>query len=255
MKCILILGLLAVVIQKSYSQHDYITYVEENKYWFYGTSNGADANPQQISAYVIYFKKDTTISNVKYKKVFRAHLKGSHPCQFPPCFQPNIPFELELPSTIGFIREDIPQKKVYYLPIFADTADCTYGENELYNFNLALGDSISACTKNKIGVQGWQNNYGKIDSIFDEITFNKLRTTMTFKAPFLFLEQSMIALKTYYIVEGVGLTAYDLLNFDYNTFGVGLCEGSYNDCNFISSIPSTKEDNKIFFTPTQHQII
>src|SRR5690606_7937594 len=124
MKHLLFTVIFILNITHSFAQQDYIPFVKPDKYWFYMTSNGADANPPNVAAYAIWFQGDTIITNENYLKVYSSYLKGTHPCQFPPCFTPNIPYEFTGKNLIGFVTEDTINKLVYFLPKLPASGEC-----------------------------------------------------------------------------------------------------------------------------------
>jgi hypothetical protein len=208
----------------------YIPYVQEGKFWFYNTHSRADANPGSIGSFVHFFKGDTTINQKQYKRLYQSSLKGTHNCQFPPCFTPNIPYETELPIEIGYGREDIINKKVYFLSKEGTSESCSNSEYELYDFDIQVGDSISECHRKQIHPSNFQN-IGKIDSIKTELVYGRERIVHYFQGvfnvglPFLFPMR---------LIEGVGFDYYDPIHYTQNTFYTSFCEGTLEECNFLN---------------------
>lgn len=224
----------------------YIPYVQEGKFWFYTTHSGADANPSSIGVFVHFFKGDTIIDQRLYKRLYQASLKGTHHCQFPPCFTPNIPYETELPVEIGYGREDINFKKVYYLPKDASSESCSNAEYELYDFDIPLGDSLSDCHRRNIYPSDF-HSIGKIDSIKIEFIYGCERCIRYFKGV------NQIGLPYTFpmmLIEGVGFDYYDPINYTQNTFYASYCEGTLEQCNFLNSINHTKFTSDIFIFPS-----
>jgi len=217
------------------SQSDYIPYVKENKFWFYITNDGNDDNPAAIGGYAIYFEGDTIISNEKYLKVIQSRLAGTHPCQFPPCFVPNSPYEFLESELIGYVSEDTMQKKVHYLPQKLSNEICEDSIIEIYDFSLEAGDSIPACNIHHISMF-WPNpeGWGIVYSIKTEYAYQKERKVLTFLAPLTF--SGMPFLGEVNIFEGVGMNYYNPFLYTENTILHDFCEGSLTDCNILSNI-------------------
>jgi hypothetical protein len=250
-RTIIILWLLWGLCQKITCQ-SYIPYVEENKYWFYTTHSGADANPGNVNAFVHFFKSDTIIGQTTYKRLYRASLKGSHSCQFPPCFTPNSPYETESPIEIGYGREDINNKKVFYIPKYATSESCSTVEYELYNFGLAVNDSISDCHRKQIHPSDYPS-IGKIDSIKTEFIYGRERIIHYFNGVYNIGLPYKFPMR---LIEGVGFDYYDPIHYTPNTFYTTYCESTLEQCNFLNSINHTKftSDISIFPSPSNNKI-
>jgi hypothetical protein len=89
---------------------------------------------------------DSVINNISYKKVFRLSINDG---------APNSLIEIESKSLVGFVREDLSDKKVYCL-IFNELPQITFseqtclseisnGEFLLYDFDLIVGDTLNTC--------------------------------------------------------------------------------------------------------------
>ncbi len=224
----------------------YIPYVQEGKFWLYNTHSGADANPSSIGVFVHFFKGDTIIDQRLYKKLYQASLMGTHNCQFPTCFTPNIPYETESPVEIGYGREDIHNKKVYYLPKDATSESCSNVEYELYDFEIPVGDSLSDCHRRNIHPSDFQS-IGKIDSINTEFVYGRERTVHYFTGVYNIGLPYTFPMR---LIEGVGFDYYEPINYTQNTFYASFCEGSLEQCNFLNSVYNNKFSSNISIFPS-----
>lgn len=221
--------------------NDYIPFVAPDKYWFYSVGDGGDI-PKSLFAYVIWTGSDTIINGQSYTRLNQSSLKGSHPCQFGPCFTPNLPYEFAGRSTIAFLRDDVPNRKVYILPTNESNFFCENTEHVLYDFNLSVGDSLSSCLK-KVIAPSWWNQKNPIGTILLKETkelFEKERATWTYNAVYqagLMFETEM------QLIEGIGIENYNGFYKSENTFLFNFCEGSLNKCNILSNINQISLDD------------
>lgn len=218
--------------QLTFSQLGYEPFSKSDKFWFYNILNSDDTNPAIVGAFVVWTKGDTIINNQPYIKVFVSGLSGSHPCQFPPCFVPDIPYVLGSGGLIGFIRDDTVSRKVFYKKINLDWNDCVDEEIELYDFSETV-DSIPNCLRSKILNYWGEQDFGIIDSITLSEVFNKERKIFHFQAPYLFSGSAY--LKDMQIIEGIGSTFYNQFTQFENTHFTGFCEGTPGYCNIITA--------------------
>ncbi len=218
------------------------------------TSNGAEANPPNVAAYAIWFQGDTIITNENYLKVYKSYLKGTHPCQFPPCFTPNIPYEFTGKDLIGFVTEDTISKLVYYLPKLLSSGECIDTQFELYNFNLNIGDSISSCHLDQMS-KNWSGSedYGAIETSDFEFLFGQNRKVMTFHAPH--SNAGLPHLSPMQLIEGIGMTYYDPFSYTPYTTFFDFCESQDNQCAILSNILEVQNnDITIYPNPTNGTI-
>ncbi len=240
------------IFQTAIATGQYLSLVEESKYWIYVQNYGQDS-PQIASGFLIKFEGDTIIDNIVYKKVIRQDLSGTHPCPPAnrPCFELDVPYKTLSYSIIGFAREVLNDKKIYFLP--AEHNFCSQSEHLIFDFSLAIGDTLGNCQREALG--GYPE-FGIIENISTELVFNKYRNT----------------LKTVGFVTYIGLPYYDTIQiyegFGYSYFGLfhepnnlsGLydfCEGTLEHCNIISSVAdlnATEETLVISPNPCHDQI-
>jgi hypothetical protein len=244
MKPLSIILLLFTLSYLTKAQNGYIPYVTSDKYWFY---DNYDADrPIKNSGYSIWFKGDTTIAAKNYMKVFHSDLKGSHPCPLPPCFSPNVPYEFLGKKLIGYVREDVLLKKVYYLPESESNASCSTSEYIIFDFGLKIGDKIPDCLQSHIvRIMKDKENVGSVVASENVLKYGKLRQTQTLVTPIAY--PGLAYLGQIQLIEGIGITYYD--PFPYNGYPVfsNFCEGSLSNCNIITS---AYEINKIDFQIT-----
>jgi hypothetical protein len=131
---VLLLSLLSINLSGQY-----IPIVKEGKYWIYQNCFDED-HPVPVSGHAITFQGDTIVNSVSYKKIYRYSLKGSHPCQFPPCFEFELPYQSEGKGLLALIREDTLQKMIFILPFGSGDIFCEPTEYLLFDFSLAVGD-------------------------------------------------------------------------------------------------------------------
>lgn len=212
------------------AQNEYIPFAKSNKFWFYTILNSDDTNPASVGAFVVWIKGDTIIKNQNYVKVYSSGLSGSHPCQFPPCFVPDVPYSMGPGSLIGFVRDDTLSRKVYYKKINLEWNDCAEEETELYNFSETV-DSIPACLKSKILSYWGGEEFGSIDSIRETEEYHRERKILHFKAPYLF--NGLPFISEMQIIEGIGSTFYNPFTQFENIHFAGFCEGNFEDCKVL----------------------
>ncbi|MEO7174692.1 MAG: T9SS type A sorting domain-containing protein [Saprospiraceae bacterium] len=222
------------------SQAQYIPMVEENKYWIYQSYYSNESN-NIASGYSIKFKGDTTVNSISYKKVIKQGLSGTHPCPpgNMPCFVFDIPFKTFSNELIGFVREEIADRKTYFRPIAGQY--CAEDEYLLFDFSLDQGDTLDAC---KIEALGGHNTFGIIDSITSEFLFDKNRSVQNTTGAVTYIGDPPIwAVK---IIEGVGFENFGLFHMQGNLDVLyQLCEATMGQCNILSSnstsLPANEE--------------
>jgi hypothetical protein len=114
----------------TYGQNSiYHPFPDSNACWNYGYYPGQCQFGDSQEFYSIMFTGDTSINNQNYHKLNTPfvlfYTSGT-------CTQDNIP------GYKGAIRQEIPNKKVYYIPPMSST------EYLLYDFNLDIGDTVSS---------------------------------------------------------------------------------------------------------------
>jgi len=227
----------------------YIPIVEEGKYWIYLYHFDSD-HPVPVSGYAITFEGDTIINSLSYKKVYLYGLAGEHNCQFPPCFQFDIPYQLTGKELVSFIREDTVNKRVFNLPILNYDIFCDANEYLMFDFSLGIGDTLNSCIYEFIGGDlNEQPPFGIVDSIKTTEKFGKNRTTIftTGYPSWAYLPVHGEVL----ILEGVGHENYGIFH-EPLSFLVDFCEGGMEACGILSSYSSieNKKEVKIFPNPT-----
>ncbi len=234
MKTLYIIFFFQLILLNSYSQSTYLPLVEEHKYWIMKTFNDHEPAPQAIGGFLYAFEGDTIINEVKYKKLFKYNLAGTHPCQFPPCFDFESPYRTLDKNLFAFFREDTSNRKVYYFPYRKNISGsdiCNSNECLIYDFSLNKGDKLNNYLVDiTIGTDTILEN--TIDSIFygfcgkDQLKTNRRVMSYYGKYPFLHCE----------IYEGLGYFESGL--FVKSLIGdllYSYCEGSLTECNIITA--------------------
>lgn len=213
---------------------DYIPLIAKNKYWFYKVHNGADANPPFIGEYVLYLGADTSINNTNYSRLLKSHLKGSNPCQFGPCFVPYIPYQLADTITQGYLREDLADRKVYFLPANNNSNYCSQDEYLVYDFNLALNDSLPSCLTHIVTADLVIDSIKKaiINKVEVKSEYNADRVVWHFNGVY---QVGLNFTNEMKLIEGVGIDFYNGFYNSPNTLFNNFCEGSLNECNILSN--------------------
>lgn len=244
-KIFLILMLTVFNMGSTFGQ--YIPMVNENKFWIYKNYYSND-KPNLTSGYLINFEGDTTIQNVPYNKVWHQELSGTHSCPplQTPCFVFDQPYHIVDKFLIGFIREDINEKKVYYKP--KTGTYCNEEEYVLFDFSLEQHDTLDDCKKAALGSQ---MDFGVIDSISYQLIYGEYRKifhTFGFVTYIGLPYEGQVN-----IIEGVGFDRYGLFHGYNNLFElVDYCEGSLNDCNIISKSTELLDEAIVFYpNPTE----
>ncbi len=244
-----------LILTTCYSQSTYLPLVEENKYWIMKTFNDHEPAPQAVGGFLYAFEGDTILNEVKYKKLFKYNLAGTHPCQFPPCFEFEFPYRTLDKTLFGFIREDTSTKKVYYFPYKKNISGsniCNSNECLIYDFSLNKGDTLNNYLVDiTIGTDTILKN--TVDSIFygfsgeDQLKTN--RRIMSYYGKYPFSQCN--------IYEGLGY--YESGLFVKSLIGdllYSYCEGSLTECNIITSNYNLDVENsiKVYPNPTNEFI-
>ncbi|HQX44706.1 MAG: T9SS type A sorting domain-containing protein [Saprospiraceae bacterium] len=217
----------------SIAQHSYIPFVKANKFWFYTVINDHEPAAQSENAYALWTKGDTIIAGKDYTKIYKSFLEGTHPCQFPPCFSPIMPYKFLDTLRIGYLREDTLQKLVFYLPEIQTPFECANQEQEIFNFNMQIDDTISNCFRTQLGGEGhWAYPYGAIDTVEEMFLYGKTRTVLSFMV---LGNQGLIGHFPSLLIEGIGMNYYDAIHFNYYHVFRDFCEGDLFQCHISSS--------------------
>ena len=231
-------------------QGQYIPLVEEGKFWIYNIQAISDF-PSSESGHAITFLGDTTINFVTYKKVYRLDLKGQNSCPPPslPCWDYDYPYQTETKTLISFIREDIPNKKIYNLPVLVGI--CSDEEHLIFDFSLAINDTINTCIydfigANQIGADSW----GIVDSIKMVEKYEKERNTIySFGVAYW---HGLPIVDRVRISQGFGLEYYGLFH-EPLTLLHDFCEGEIERCDLIllNSLVDRKRNINVFPNPSK----
>ncbi len=224
----------------------YIPIVEEGKYWIYLNHWDSD-HPVAVSGHAITFQGDTLVNSLNYKKVYKYQLKGSHPCQFPPCFEFDIPYQPEGRFLFALIQEDTIQKNIFILPLGSGDIFCEPNEYLLFDFSLGVGDTLNDCVYDFIGANNDNfHSWGIVDSIKVTEKFGKNRTTVfTYGIPlwaYLPVDDKVL------LIEGVGLENYGIFHEPLSWL-VDFCEGGMESCQLISSTVAFESENEVTIFP------
>jgi len=232
MRFYLIIVTIFYIINSSIGQQTYIPYAQSDKFWFYNVYDGSENIYKCTGTYVLWTKGDTTISENNYKKIHKSFLKGRHICPTPPCFAPDLPYVIKDTTLLGYLRDDEVQQIVYFLPAATPFQTCGQEEQELYNFNLNVGDTMSNCFMNRLGMDTPLGDYGRIDSIAYLNLYGKERKVFYLEMP---INKGLLFLQTTRLIEGVGMDFYDAVHYNYEHNFNDFCEGSLFQCHITSS--------------------
>ncbi|MBK9104532.1 MAG: T9SS type A sorting domain-containing protein [Saprospiraceae bacterium] len=226
----------------------YIPMVEEGKFWIYLNHFDSD-HPVPVTGHAITLQGDTIVNFMNYKKAYKYNLKGYHNCQFPPCFQFDLPYQASDKYLVSLIREDTIQKKVYNLPLLSLEAFCDATEYLLFDFSLDIGDTLNECIYEFIGASNDLPHSGIVDSIRLTAAFGKLRNAIyTYGYPswgYLPVHDKVL------LMEGVGLENYGIFH-EPLSYLVDICEGGMEQCQIILSNTTIakNQDVSVFPNPT-----
>ncbi len=215
-------------------------FLEEDKHWVFLKHQENDAGINILSGFIVNMQGDTLIDGKVYKKLYSHNLKGTHNCQFPPCFTPNFPYEIEYKILYALVRED-PQNGIIYH--YNQVGSTCMGEYELFNFQQIAGDTINECVREKFA---FGDKDGLVDSISNVYAFNAQRKVIHTTGDGVF--EGLPFSSELKITEGIG---FDLYGFFAGTQDelVEVCFGSLNECNIISSINKVEPKSKLKIYP------
>lgn len=230
MKKIFLLGTFLTFTFSASAQ--YLPLLEDNKYWIYARYANDDIDPGVESAFMCTIRGDTLIAGILYRKVWAYELKGTHPCPLPyqPCFVPDFPYKTLDSTLIGFARENISQKKTYFLPILPN-GFCQAEAHELFDFSLMPGDTLNDCHLEAIGAFQ-QPGFGIVDSISIAFQFGQYRRTLHTTGYTTYLGLPVPG--AIHLSEGIGFDKYGLFHRAGNREELlDFCEGA---CNISSPV-------------------
>ena len=242
--------LLFLFLAPTLTKGQYLPIVEEGKFWIY-LSHIDEDHPSPTYGFAITLEGDTIINALSYKKAYQIMLKGYHNCQFPPCFQFDLPYQPLGKQLVAFIREDTVSKKVYNLPAFP-YGFCDTIDHLIFDFALGVGDAINDCLYEFIGAFPYYplGPLGIVDSIRVVPRFGKNRNTI-----FTTGIARYGGLGFYWqilILEGVGLENYGIFH-EPLIYLVDFCEGGTEACDLILSNNTIENESEVnvFPNPTQ----
>lgn len=221
--------------------------LEEDKHWIFLSHQENDAGVNILSGFVVNIKGDTIIDGIAYKKLYSYNLKGQHNCQFPPCFTPNYPYEIEGGTLYAIMREDAQNGIVYH---YNQLGENCVGEYELFNFGQIVGDTINSCVRDKIAIE---DKDGIIDSISTVDIFNSQRKIIYTSGDAVF--EGLPYSSKLKIIEGIGFEIYGFFAGTQDEL-VEVCFGSLDECNIISSVNKIEiaPEVKLFPNPVYDQL-
>jgi hypothetical protein len=229
MKKMVLIFIVIFLSLQIFSQSEYLPLVSENKYWVLLEFEESAVAPGALGGYVFAISGDTVVNDITYQKVYKHTLAGNHPCQYPPCFEFEIPYQITGTELVSLIREDTMNKKIFNLPA-GNGEFCDIEEHLLFDFSLTNGDSLNDCAAQAITFGG---QYGIIDSITSESIYDKQRRTLYTTGIMTYLGLPPIG--EVKIAEGVGFVTHGLFHYAGNRFEmVDFCEGSLEECNFAT---------------------
>ena len=240
MKKIKVIGLCFLFIFSGKAQQAYLPLATEHKFWIHinYTKMG-----EALSGFMYTIEGDSLIDNIVYKKLYKYGLAGSHPCQFPPCFEFDIPYKTISKTLTSLLREDTITKQIYNLP---GNSYCSESEHLVFDFNVNVGDSLNQCIRNAIAFD--PESTGIVDSLSQKISFEKLRPVIYTTGIQLYIGLPPIG--EVEIVEGVGFRGHGIFHFAGNTAPlVDYCEGTLEDCNITISFIQTRQQVDVEFFP------
>jgi hypothetical protein len=202
MKKLLLLSITMLALTVSYSQTNiYHSFPDSNAIWNV-TYGGYQA---ECSKYSYTLNSDTIVNSVTYKKILKQFSNYPYDLMFNGC-----DWCCPSPASViyaGALREDNLAKKVFYLPVGANT------DTLLYDFNLAVGDPIPLSWNNWCSYM----QVGSIDSVLIGTNYRK-RWNM--------VDPNIDCLTAYSssMIEGIGNTFGLLERFDFFE------QGGHLDC-------------------------
>lgn len=228
----ILIGLPGLVAQDTYSEMSV-----DGAIWIYGDYMLIEAGDAPlIGAYVIQVRGDTIIDGLEYRKIYKHQLKVTQVDQSP-YHEIDIPYTVQSTTLHSAIREDTDQQVVYILPLLEDHLHCNLSkEYLLYDFSLAVQDTLNDCVLSKIWNEGFPEEVPVIDSITLEYHYDGDR--QVFNTTGVFQYQGLLYEEPGKIIEGIGYERYGIYNGMSNRL-IGYCRGSLWECNIISSTKAT----------------
>ena len=171
----------------------YHPFPDSNAVWYQSGASGFYIclyGPTQVN-YSYEMRGDTLISNKVYHKMFIPCMQGNDSCYL-------ICGQKHLPGYAGCIRQEVENKKVFYVP------DGNSVERLLYDFNLQVGDTVTDYCKTQF------NSYTvySIDSILIGSSYRK---------------RWHFYGENYQLIEGIGGT-WDVLKNPCPTINIDDCQ-------------------------------
>ncbi len=230
----------------------FLPMLEENKHWIFLTHQENDAGVHILSGFIVNIQGDTIINNKNYYKIYSHKLIGEHNCQFPPCFTPSYPYEIEEGTLYALLREDTDNGIIYSYSL--DSTFCEATEFELFNFSLTHGDSLHHCVRKRLWQgQDQMQNIGVVDSISYDNSFGKQRKVIHTYGDGVF--EGLQYLSALQITEGIGFNLYGFFPGSQDEL-IDVCFGTLTECNIIASVKNHTEYNnlKIFPNPAINEL-
>ncbi|MAY83289.1 MAG: hypothetical protein CMP59_04070 [Flavobacteriales bacterium] len=228
MKTLLLSFSLISVFVLNAQTSSYHEFPDSNAAWNYNFQLNCFANGTADESYSIMISGDTTINNTTYKKLSIPYLQSQSTGT---CGAYAIGYK-------GAIREDVQAKKIYIV------APASNSEELLYDFNLAVGDTLKGYLESPIGVDVIQS----VDSILVGSSFRK--------------RWEVNSCYNIYFIEGIGSTygliepspgcVSDLPDFSLICFqenGRSLLPDTTSSCNLITSLQEQRAKVKTTFYP------
>lgn len=240
---VLILLIVLVFLTEMLLSQDYTSLVVSNAHWIQGSYNDEEGY-FRLHGYSI--GGDTTIQGIAYHTLTRyefEHQFGNY----------KAPYIINSKNTVGVIREDRSQKKVYaILHKILDKLPCDVLGKELvwYDFNVHIGDPLlNACVYQQVD----EDKKVILDKVVSDFKIDSMRNVYYGINPDFGPSEP-------YFIEGIG-SIYGLF-YPINTFSFAgfypfladHCIGSEADCGIVIKPSSTNDLNervKIYPNPVQ----
>ena len=115
----------------------FLPLLENDKHWVFLKHQNNDTGVNILSGFIVNINGDTILNGITYRKLYSYQLKGDNNCQYPPCFTPNFPYEIEEGELYAVLREDVQNGIVYHYDL--DQSICQE-EYVLFDFQQTVGD-------------------------------------------------------------------------------------------------------------------
>jgi hypothetical protein len=224
MKKNLLLLLSAVAFSAIAQTSIYHPFPENNATWNYNLTGNCFVGSMN-EKYSITFSGDTIINNQTYHQLHTPFIES-----FSTGTCANLPTGYK-----GAIRQDVPLKKVYFIPV-NDTL-----EYLLYDFNLSVGDTLTGYTQYLLG---YRDIIVGMDSVLVGNTYHKRWKT---NDPYNIYMIEGIG-STYGLIERSPGTMTDMADYSLTCFQSSI-QGVYPDsltaCQVISSVPENNDNSNV----------